>query len=595
MSTNLTRECKQTAERVGHCKERNKVTFLPLPGDVRVCVHNPRVNVLDDATTFILLEVGDWFEFQYMEFVRSCLEPTANAVDVGANHGVYSLSIAKVIQKGGGRVWAFEPSTTTADRLETSRNINLFGNLTVLRLAVSDAPGTLKFTVGLGELNHLITEDSSPDVKTEEVEVTTLDACMEKYGWTAVDFIKIDVEGAELNVITGGARFFKELSPLVMFEVEHPEAGVGELVINHKIVSAFEALGYRIFRLVPALNTLMPLDMQMPFEVCSTLNLFACKPDCAARLASRGLAVLGNGPATEEPDYAADERAKAVFESLPYACALRERWQTHGAQRGTLDAALLAFFVSQDVSRNVETRFSALQYSYRQLRDLCNLEGGGEALRLQSLARVQYNYMPLPLRGGGDPKLFGTLVTRLVESGALAVVPALGSPPAARLVDTVAALDKALSEPFLAAAKRFDEQVLPTSGDLLYKKPEGVWAMRSLMEFFHMQKTLSVGFGSGAFMEEDEKEMQLLVLAGADGDCLHRRVQVVRASKGMEVVRPFFLQGRATDKLVGWLRRAIATRCPEPARGKAYSMWCEKEVLVTLSGCCDPPLCRSLP
>jgi hypothetical protein len=202
--------------------------------------------------------------------------------------------------------------------------------------------------------------------------------------------------------------------------------------------------------------------------------------------------------------------------------------------------------------------------------------------------------MPLST-GGGDHRLFGDLVTRLFESGALAVVPALGSPPAERLVDTVAALDKALSEPFLAAAKRFDEQVLPTSGDLLYKKPEGVWAMRSLMEFFHMQKTLSVGFGSDAFREEYEKEMQLLVLAGADGDCLHRRLQVVRASKGMEVVRPFFLQGRATDKLVGWLRRAIATRCPEPARGKAYSMWCEKEVLVTLSGCCDPPLCRSLP
>ena len=380
---------------MGHCKERNKVTFLPLPGDVRVCVHNPLFNVLEDATTFILLEVGDWFEFQYMEFVRSCLEPTANAVDVGANHGVYSLSLAKVVQEGGGRVWAFEPSTMTADRLETSRNINHFGNLTVLRLAVSDAPGTLKFTVGLGELNHLITEDSSPDVKTEEVEVTTLDACMEKYGWTAVDFIKIDVEGAELNVITGGARFFKELSPLVMFEVEHPEAG--EVVINHKIVSAFEALGYRIFRLVPALNTLMPLDMQMPFEVSSTLNLFACKPDCAARLASRGLAVLGNGPATEEPDYAADERAKAVFESLPYACALRERWQTHGAQRGTLDAALLAFFVSQDVSRNVETRFSALQYSYRQLRDLCNIEGGGEAGGGRGLAPAKSRACPIQL------------------------------------------------------------------------------------------------------------------------------------------------------------------------------------------------------
>ena len=165
-----------TVERVGHCTTR-AVSFLPAPCDVRVCVHTPHSNVLEEATGFILLETGDWFECELM-FVRSCLEPNANAIDIGANHGVYCLSMASAVQKGG-KVWAFEPSSDTADLLETSRNINAFQHLTVLREAVSHTPGTLQFSVGQGELNHLISEQDGAHVQTEEVSVTTLDICMD--------------------------------------------------------------------------------------------------------------------------------------------------------------------------------------------------------------------------------------------------------------------------------------------------------------------------------------------------------------------------------------------------------------------------------
>ena len=63
-------------------------------------------------TPYVLYEQQDWFEDE-IGFLRRLLLPGQRAIDVGANYGVYTLSIAKAVGPTGS-VWAFEPASTTA-------------------------------------------------------------------------------------------------------------------------------------------------------------------------------------------------------------------------------------------------------------------------------------------------------------------------------------------------------------------------------------------------------------------------------------------------------------------------------------------------
>ena len=67
---------------------------------------------LDLITPYVLLEQQDWFE-EEIKFVRRLLRPGMQVIDIGANYGVYALSMARAVGTSG-HVWAFEPASGTA-------------------------------------------------------------------------------------------------------------------------------------------------------------------------------------------------------------------------------------------------------------------------------------------------------------------------------------------------------------------------------------------------------------------------------------------------------------------------------------------------
>ena len=75
-------------------------------------------------TTFILQEQHDWFEDE-IGFVRQLLTEGDSVIDIGANQGVYALSMAKIVGPAG-KVWAFEPTNSTAIFLANGIRANGF-------------------------------------------------------------------------------------------------------------------------------------------------------------------------------------------------------------------------------------------------------------------------------------------------------------------------------------------------------------------------------------------------------------------------------------------------------------------------------------
>lgn len=268
---------------------------LPFGPGLRCVVPDDRSLI----TPYVLEEQGDWFEDE-LRFVRKALGPGDTAVDVGANFGVYALSMAAAVGPTG-RVVAFEPATTTHRFACESRDRLGFGWLDVERRALSDRRGKATFHhAGSPELSSLHAGSDAGE-STEEVAVGVLDDVLEVLGDRRVALIKLDAEGEEVRILEGARRLLREHEPLLLVELRH--AGT----FNRPLVAKLEQLGLVGHQLAPGPLVLVPMSPK-DYAASYALNVFACSPRCAERLRARGLVAR---PATPDASSASDPRAAA--------------------------------------------------------------------------------------------------------------------------------------------------------------------------------------------------------------------------------------------------------------------------------------------
>lgn len=158
-----------------------------------------------------------WNQAEYDAF-RAAVHPGAVALDVGANVGAYTLLLGQWARPGG-RVFAFEPAPEAFDGLTRHVALNGLGDqVTPVRAAAAATTGTATLAVdGLSGANRL---DGSAG--GERVRTVTLDDFCRREGITP-SFIKIDVEGAELDVLRGARETIRRAGDrLALFVEMHP-------------------------------------------------------------------------------------------------------------------------------------------------------------------------------------------------------------------------------------------------------------------------------------------------------------------------------------------------------------------------------------
>lgn len=145
------------------------------------------------------------------------------AFDVGANAGYWSLTLAKY----GFEVFAFEPDPVSRGKLELNVKVNESKKwkLRVFDFALSNLNGEAIFNVrrsidgdsnmNLGLSSLVTSADSSSQIK---VRTATLDSIFDSERLNEVSFIKIDVEGAELLVLSGAIRTISRHKPVIVWE-----------------------------------------------------------------------------------------------------------------------------------------------------------------------------------------------------------------------------------------------------------------------------------------------------------------------------------------------------------------------------------------
>jgi FkbM family methyltransferase len=138
-----------------------------------------------------------------------------HCLDVGANHGYYTLIMADAAGPEG-RVVPVEPTPRLAGLLRETLDINGFPRVSVVQKAASATDGErLQLVIPpRRSLNARLSEQAGPDDVVVDVESVTIDALTA--GWPRVDLIKIDVEGAEEAVWQGMQRTIADNPGLVV-------------------------------------------------------------------------------------------------------------------------------------------------------------------------------------------------------------------------------------------------------------------------------------------------------------------------------------------------------------------------------------------
>jgi FkbM family methyltransferase len=151
-------------------------------------------------------------------YLKANVIPGSIAVDIGANVGYFTLIFASLVGASG-KVFAFEPDERIFPILKENVRLNNYQNINLDGRAVSDNNGRQRFFLS----SHLSRSGLIPHGNTKRItEVETLSLDTLKLG--RVDWVKIDVEGAEASVLKGMKRTISEnpdIRLIIEFIPEH--------------------------------------------------------------------------------------------------------------------------------------------------------------------------------------------------------------------------------------------------------------------------------------------------------------------------------------------------------------------------------------
>ncbi len=204
-------------------------------------------------------------EIRLARFLMKNLRPGDTFCDVGAHFGYFTLLASQLVGENG-RVIAFEASRSTFGILK--KNTMQAANVTALHRAASDENKTLvfnEFPALFSEYNSLVLPEiknaawlkNNPPQRIEvqgqrlddffaSSDATPSDGVTSSYPVTLPSVIKIDVEGAEPQVLRGMERFLKNYAPTLVMEYL---TGTGQNKAHREALAFAQSLGYQFFRI----------------------------------------------------------------------------------------------------------------------------------------------------------------------------------------------------------------------------------------------------------------------------------------------------------------------------------------------------------
>ena len=189
-----------------------------------------------------------YYEKPILSMIFKLIKPNFTIFDIGTNIGWYTLNIAKIFPDA--KIFSFEPIPLIFGELKANLDLNGFKNVEIHNFGFSDREDKLTFYVNPEETVSASLKNISESTNIQEIAcfVKRLDDFVVAHDVENLDFIKCDVEGAELLVFKGGLKAIKQYQPIVFAEMLRKWSAKFNYHPND-IIKLLSQIGYRCFKI----------------------------------------------------------------------------------------------------------------------------------------------------------------------------------------------------------------------------------------------------------------------------------------------------------------------------------------------------------
>ena len=214
---------------------KNHRSHQRLLGDPNYVLFAQNISIRNGYSIFKIIARTEDFLFEHERaeqlLVKKLVCPGMIVFDVGANVGDYSILLSQMIGPFG-QVYSFEPTSSTFKKLEERINRTRYGNISLWQKAVfsentevelNEFPDDYSVWNSIGKPQMRDPQSFTeyvPIVKTETVEAITIDSFCQEHNIRKIDYLKLDVEGAESDALQGAVGLLRQKAiRFIQFEI----------------------------------------------------------------------------------------------------------------------------------------------------------------------------------------------------------------------------------------------------------------------------------------------------------------------------------------------------------------------------------------
>ena len=184
---------------------------------------------------------------------KDILKQGMTCLDIGSNIGYYVCLENKIVGQNG-KIIAIEPSPINFKYLQKNINLQNTTNIELFNFACGNKDGTIDFLVSnRSNWSRVVSDDlidAPPDaiLETISLPIKKLDSFIHEQDIKKLDFVRMDVEGYELNILDGMKETLRRFKHLLQIEVHLFILGIES---TRKLLNIFKNLGYTISYYIP--------------------------------------------------------------------------------------------------------------------------------------------------------------------------------------------------------------------------------------------------------------------------------------------------------------------------------------------------------
>jgi len=211
----------------------------------------------DNKIEAVLLQSDGRYDISNFAAIEKLVNHGDVCFDIGANIGIYSVIFSKLSGQDT-NTHSFEPVAHIRNRLTMNAKLNGFDDIHVNAFALGATPETtnmnqVKEGVFRGGTSSFLKNEnwqslSESDFEAVPVEIKTLDSYASNKNLKKINFLKIDVEGFEWNVLQGAQETLKRFKPHILMEYDFDRHNEEQKPDDYK--DFFESIGYRAYEFV---------------------------------------------------------------------------------------------------------------------------------------------------------------------------------------------------------------------------------------------------------------------------------------------------------------------------------------------------------